>query len=158
MNDPKLLLLDEPTASLDPDVAILVRKEIINQRKKGVTILLTSHNMAEVEETCDRVLFINHGKIIAEDTPENLAKNVRLVQVHLMMKDGQKRTAEFAKKSGFAMTSEGRYSTISLDEGDIAFLLAGLAEVGVEYNEISIDKPTLEEYFIKMTHGKKGSL
>jgi hypothetical protein len=75
------------------------------------------------------------------------------------MKDGQKRTAEFAKKSGFSMTSVGRYSTISIDEPDIAFLLAGLAEIGVEYNEISIDKPTLEDYFIKMTHKKmKGNV
>ncbi|MFH0749807.1 MAG: ABC transporter ATP-binding protein [Candidatus Gottesmanbacteria bacterium] len=156
LNSPKLLLLDEPTASLDPDVAELVRKEIIDARAQGMTILLTSHNMAEVEEVCDRVLFINHGKIVAEDTPEQLAKKVRQIRVNLMMIDGQKRTIQFAEKSGFPIVTKGRYVTISVDEQDIAFLLAGLAELGVRYSEISVDKPTLEDYFIKMTH-KKGA-
>jgi ABC-2 type transport system ATP-binding protein len=154
LNSPKLLLLDEPTASLDPDVANLVRKEIIDVRKQDMTILLTSHNMAEVEEVCDRVLFINQGVIVAEDTPEQLAKKVRQIRVNLMMKDGQKRTMKFAKKAGFPMVTSGRYVTISVDEQDIAYLLAGLAELGVSYSEISVDKPTLEDYFIKMTHTK----
>lgn len=155
LNSPKLLLLDEPTASLDPDVAKIVRKQIAEAREQGMTILLTSHNMAEVEELCDRVLFINHGKIVAEDTPEKLAKKVRQIRVNFMMKDGQKRTMAFSKKSGFPAVAEGRYVTISVDEQDIAFLLAGLGELGVEYSEISIDKPTLEDYFIKMTKEKK---
>jgi ABC-2 type transport system ATP-binding protein len=156
LNDPELLLLDEPTASLDPDVADLIRKEILIARENGMTILVTSHNMSEVEQVCDRVLFINHGKIIAEDTPEGLAKKVRQVRVNFMMKDGQKRTMSFANKSGFPATADGRFVTISVDESDIAFLLAGLAELGVEYREISIDKPTLEDYFIKMTY-KRGA-
>lgn len=151
LNDPKLLLLDEPTASLDPDVAAVIRKEITRAKERGMTILLTSHNMAEVEEVSDRVLFIDHGKILAEDTPERLAKKVRQIRVNLMMKDGVKRTLEFAKKAGFAAVVEGRYVTVSVDEQDIAYLLSGLADLGVEYSEISIDKPTLEDYFIKMT-------
>lgn len=153
LNDPELLLLDEPTASLDPDIASLIRKEILQSRKNGTTILITSHNMAEVEEVCDRVLFINHGMIVAEDTPEGLAKKVRQIRVHFMMKDGQKRTIAFAKKSGFPVTTNGRYVTISVDEADIAYLLSGLAELGVAYSEISVDKPTLEDYFIKMSYG-----
>jgi ABC-2 type transport system ATP-binding protein len=156
LNDPKLLLLDEPTASLDPDVADVVRKEIVKAGKKGMTMVLTSHNMAEVEEVCDRVLFINHGRIVAEDTPEKLAQKTRLVRVNMMMRDGQKRTEAFARTAGFDFHAEGRYVTVSVDERDIAYLLAGLAEKGVEYDEISIDKPTLEDYFIKMTHRKGG--
>lgn len=154
LNNPKFLLLDEPTASLDPDVAIIVRKQIAEARNDGMTILLTSHNMAEVEEVCDRVLFINHGKIVAEDTPEGLAKNVRQIHVNLMMKDGQKRTVNFAEKAGFGCVVQGRFTTLSVEEQDIAYLLNGLAELGVTYTEISIDKPSLEEYFIKMTHLK----
>ena len=75
LNDPKLLLLDEPTASLDPDIAdksIKLLKKI--QKEKGVTILYTSHNMAEVEKLCDRVIFINHGKIVDDGTPQQLIK------------------------------------------------------------------------------------
>ena len=76
LNDPKLLLLDEPTASLDPEVADRVRKTLREiQQKKKIGIIYTSHNMAEVEEICDRVLFLHHGKTISEGTPEAVMKS-----------------------------------------------------------------------------------
>lgn len=153
LNNPQILLLDEPTASLDPDIAILVREEIQAARRAGTTVLITSHNMAEVEEVCDRVLFIQHGKIVAEDTPEGLAKKVRQVRVQLMVKDGQKRTLAFAKKAGFSASVDDRFIAIYVDESDIAYLLAGLADQGVAYSQISIDKPSLEDYFVKMMEG-----
>ncbi|MDO8503407.1 MAG: ABC transporter ATP-binding protein [bacterium] len=75
LNEPELLLLDEPTASLDPDVADRTRKLLRKiQKDRGVTILYTSHNMVEVEEVCDRVIFINKGKIIDDGTPKSLVK------------------------------------------------------------------------------------
>ncbi|HEY4508272.1 MAG TPA: ABC transporter ATP-binding protein [Candidatus Paceibacterota bacterium] len=73
LNDPKLLLLDEPTASLDPDIADRTRALLKRiQKEKGVTILYTSHNMQEVEEICDRVIFIQHGRLKDEGTPAEL--------------------------------------------------------------------------------------
>lgn len=73
INDPELLLLDEATASLDPDIADKTRKTLKRlQAEKGVSILYTSHNMAEIEEICDHVIFINHGKIREEGTPADL--------------------------------------------------------------------------------------
>lgn len=73
INDPELLLLDEATASLDPDIADKTRKTLKRlQVEKGVSILYTSHNMAEIEEICDRVIFINHGKVREEGTPADL--------------------------------------------------------------------------------------
>ncbi|HCB35687.1 MAG TPA: ABC transporter ATP-binding protein [Candidatus Taylorbacteria bacterium] len=75
LNQPKLLLLDEPTASLDPDIADRTRvllKRI--QKERGVTILYTSHNMDEVEEICDNVIFIQHGRFKDEGTPAELVK------------------------------------------------------------------------------------
>ncbi len=75
LNDPKLLLLDEPTASLDPDVADKTRKLLKQiQKERGVTILYTSHNMAEVEELCADVIFINHGKMVNRGAPAELVK------------------------------------------------------------------------------------
>jgi ABC-2 type transport system ATP-binding protein len=73
LNDPELLMLDEPTASLDPDIADKVRKLLRQvQREKGITIIYTSHNMRDVEEVCDRVLFMHKGRIIAEGTPQQV--------------------------------------------------------------------------------------
>jgi len=74
---PKLVLLDEPTASLDPDIAHQVRTFIQDQQKQfQTTILYTSHNMSEVAELCDRIVFLKSGKIVAIDTPEKLAESV----------------------------------------------------------------------------------
>lgn len=76
LNDPDLLLLDEPTASLDPEMADTVRKTLKKiQRERNMGLLYTSHNMPEVEEICDRILFIHQGKLIAEGTPEEVRKN-----------------------------------------------------------------------------------
>ncbi len=73
LNQPELLLLDEPTASLDPDIADKVRKLLRRiQRERGTTMIYTSHNMRDVEEVCDRVLFMHKGRIIAEGTPQQV--------------------------------------------------------------------------------------
>ena len=73
LNDPELLLLDEPTASLDPNIADKVRKLLRRiQREQGITMVYTSHNMRDVEEVCDRVLFLHKGRIIAEGTPQEV--------------------------------------------------------------------------------------
>ena len=75
LNDPKLLLLDEPTASLDPDIADRMRQLLLKIcKERGVTVLYTSHNMDEVEEICDRAIFINKGKITDDGTPDELIK------------------------------------------------------------------------------------
>lgn len=75
LNDPKLLLLDEPTSSLDPDIADRTRKLLKRiQKERKVTILYTSHNMDEVEEICDRVIFLQKGKIVDDDSPHKLKK------------------------------------------------------------------------------------
>ncbi len=73
LNDPDLLLLDEPTASLDPDIADKVRKTIRRvQAERGISILYTSHNMKDIEEVCDRVIFLHKGKVVAEGTPAEI--------------------------------------------------------------------------------------
>ncbi len=73
LNRPTLLLLDEPTASLDPSVALDIRTKIRESVSHGNSgVLWTSHNMLEVEEVCDRVLFLSHGKILLEGDPRQL--------------------------------------------------------------------------------------
>ncbi|HQW27834.1 MAG TPA: ABC transporter ATP-binding protein [Verrucomicrobiales bacterium] len=73
LNKPELLLLDEPTASLDPDIADKVRKVTRRIRKEeGASILYTSHNMRDVEEVCDRIVFMHQGKILFVGTSEEI--------------------------------------------------------------------------------------
>ena len=73
INDPELLLLDEPTASLDPDTADWVRGHLERyRRRRGATILLASHNMLEVERLCDRVVIMKQGRIEDDDSPAQI--------------------------------------------------------------------------------------
>ena len=77
LNYPKVILLDEPTSSLDPDIAVKIRKFLIKERDEyNVSVLLTSHNMAEIEEMCDRVMVIKSGNMIASGTPADLTKTI----------------------------------------------------------------------------------
>jgi len=77
LHDPAILVLDEPTSSLDPDIADKTRKLLLRLRgERGLSILYTSHNMAEVEEVCDRVIFLHRGSVVAEGTPLEVSKRV----------------------------------------------------------------------------------
>lgn len=75
LNKPQMLLMDEPTASVDPSISQIIRTRIRQYaRDSGAAVLWTSHDMREVEEVCDRVLFISHGKILLEGNPQALAR------------------------------------------------------------------------------------
>jgi ABC-2 type transport system ATP-binding protein len=77
LNDPRLLLLDEPTAYLDPEIAWQVKELMMRvQREQGTTILYTSHNMAEVEQMCSRIVFLNHGRVIAQGSPIEITQAI----------------------------------------------------------------------------------
>jgi|SRR5262249_14070399 ABC-2 type transport system ATP-binding protein len=77
LHDPDLLVLDEPTASLDPDIADKTRRLLLQvRRERGLAILYSSHNMGEVEDVCDRVVFVHHGCVVAEGTPLAVSRQV----------------------------------------------------------------------------------
>lgn len=76
LNDPDVLLLDEPTASLDPSIAARTRGLLLQiQKERQITILFTSHNMDEVQQMCDRVALLHNGEIYMIDTPANLVSH-----------------------------------------------------------------------------------
>lgn len=154
---PKIVLLDEPTASLDPDIAHDVVQFVLQQRDEfGISILFTSHKMAEVAEICDRVLFLQNGKIIADDVPDALAASVGASHVKLLVGDGMKRTVIIAEKLKLPYTIDHRTIELSLDEKQIAKLLSALAVAGVTYTDIDIQRPTLENYFLHMVEKGRG--
>ena len=72
INKPQILFLDEPTSGLDVESQRLIRDMIQEFNKEGMTVFLTTHNMEEANQLCDRIAIINHGKIISQDTPKNL--------------------------------------------------------------------------------------
>jgi ABC-2 type transport system ATP-binding protein len=77
MNNPRLLLLDEPTAYLDPEIAWQVKQVMLRvQREFGTAILYTSHNMLEVERMCNRIVFLNHGHVIASGSPIEITQAI----------------------------------------------------------------------------------
>ncbi|MCE5318151.1 MAG: ABC transporter ATP-binding protein [Parachlamydia sp.] len=148
---PKVVLLDEPTASLDPDIANDICSFILEQReKKGVSVLFTSHKMQEVMEICDRTIFLKSGKIIADDTPERLAKSVSKFSIRLVIVDGLKRTAAIAQKEGLRYTIDHRLIEIALSEDKIPEFLNALSEAKVSYASIKIEEPSLEDFFLQI--------
>jgi ABC-2 type transport system ATP-binding protein len=149
--DPEIVLLDEPTASLDPDIAQEIRRFILAQRKeRGVSIVITSHNMDEVTEMCDRVLIIKKGSIIANNTPKTLAQSISQVHVHLTIPHDIERACTYLHNSNISFKNHTNLFTIELDERALAPFLMNLSEQKIIYSQISIDKPTLEDYFLSI--------
>jgi len=155
INDPKLLLLDEPTAFLDPDIADFTRKFIVKKvRENNASVLFTSHNMPEITEICDRVIFLNHGKIIAEDTPESLARKIKSCKVRLFFVVDKKRVDIFLKNFNYRFWQDDKETVIELEEEKVGQLLGRLSLARLKYSQITIDKPTLEDFFIKVAREK----
>ena len=156
LNRPSIMLLDEPTASLDPDIAKYIRNIILEENEKnGVSVVFTSHNMSEVEEVCNRVIFINHGRVIADDKPDKLARKVEISHIELLIRDGLKRSISYFQKSNIPYRMESRRTiVIDVKEKEISQVLRDISSHGIIYDEISIDKPTLEDYFLQVAGEK----
>lgn len=133
LNKPRLLLLDEPTASLDPDVADRVRMFLLEAvREENTTVFLTSHNMLEVEKVCSRVLFLNEGKIQAEGTPKELARQQRL----------------------WRLTINGA-DPVEVDRDEVGVFLTKMVQAGSAIQSLSIHEPTLEDFFVHSARKKE---
>lgn len=153
---PKIVLLDEPTASLDPDVAQDVCSFLLEQRDKyGLSILFTSHRMEEVMEICDRAIFLKEGKIIANDTPRKLAKSVSTFCIKLTIINGLKRTITLVEQEGFRYIVEHRLIEIWMEEEKIPSFLDSLSKSSISYAHIKIEEPSLEDFFLQIA--KKAS-
>lgn len=158
INNPRLLLLDEPTAFLDPNVADLTRKFILKKvREDKTTVLFTSHNMAEVTEICDRVIFLNHGKIVAEDTPLGLAQKIKTCRVKLLFFMPQGKVALLLTNYAYSFFQDEKEIVVELEEEKIGQLLGRLALAKFKYSQITIEKPTLDDFFLKVVREKHES-
>ena len=126
LHDPRLLFLDEPTGGLDPSNARLMKDMILKEREKGKTVILTTHNMEDAAELCDRVAFIVDGKIVAMDTPHRLIMRKSAAKIkYTYLEEGTERqgecgVGETAKDTLLAsLIFQNRIQTIHSTEGTL---------------------------------------
>jgi ABC-2 type transport system ATP-binding protein len=156
INWPKIILLDEPTASLDPEIASHIRQFLLYQQKEyQVTILLTSHNMKEVEEICDSIIFLNKGKILTSDTPTNLLAKFKNIRIKLVINKEKKKAREWLLKNHFIFSDKDNKVEIQTQEEQIPKILYQFSHSGVLYSSMEILRPTLEDFFLKIATGGK---
>lgn len=156
LNDPELILMDEPTASLDPDVADKTLSLIEDLRKtKKLSILYTSHNMNEITRICDDVIILDHGNIVAHDTPLGLTKRIPHADVHLIYEDKENCIQQYLKDTNLKHSFHGKNMvTISTEEKMIPGIIFGLSKKGIWITDIEIKKPTLEDVFLQIARNK----
>ncbi|OGY26756.1 MAG: hypothetical protein A2Z11_02160 [Candidatus Woykebacteria bacterium RBG_16_43_9] len=157
INNPELILMDEPTASLDPDIADKTLS-LIEELKKDheMSILYTSHNMNEVTRVCDEVIFLDRGKIVAQDTPLGLTKRITKTQLKLTF-DGDKSVVEKFLNSERQIFSFVHNHLIEIDttEKEVPKLIFGLSKANIWITDIEVKKPTLEDFFLEIARGEK---
>jgi ABC-2 type transport system ATP-binding protein len=151
LRDPRLLILDEPATGLDPagmrDMRILIRR----LADDGITVLLSSHLMAEVEELCDRVVIISSGRVRHEGSLEDLIATTA-GSYELRTTDDERAVAIAAAQRGIGqLARDGRGLTFAADEPAATALSIALGEAGVGIAALVPRTATLEELFFRMT-------
>jgi ABC-2 type transport system ATP-binding protein len=168
VHEPPLLILDEPMSGLDPNQAIEVR-DVIKQIGKERTVILSTHNLAEVQVTCDRVLIISGGKIVADDTPKALSDSAGRVRftVSVLDKDG---AGAKAKKALEAVAGVDSVRSVAAAEGEANYeivpkanddlrpdIFRAAVDGGFTLIGLSRDGHNLEEIFRRLTRGEKSA-
>jgi ABC-2 type transport system ATP-binding protein len=155
IGDPRVLFLDEPTSGMDPVAQHDFRRLLRELRSDGRTILLTTHDMAEAEAVCDRVVLIDRGRVLTEETPQTLA---RLVSQHdrIDFECGDlihiAALRNLPGVAGLTAIDEGRSYRIEVSESSaIGDVLAYLVRNGV--TSIRTSRPTLEEVYLHLISG-----
>jgi len=148
INEPELIILDEPTTGLDPQSRHLVWERLGELKKRGITILLTTHYMEEAARLCDRLIIIDNGRIIAEGKPSEL---VRKHVGHEVIESSpvSNELLEFVKQRGFEHEVSGDHILIYRREGDEPLF----QEISHKYcqGNCTLRTATLEDVFLRLT-------
>jgi ABC-2 type transport system ATP-binding protein len=156
VHDPEVLFLDEPTSGLDVESSRLLREKIIQYNGRGKTVFLSTHNMEEANQLCHRIAIINHGRIAAIDTPENLrAQSMELQYLEATFsKPPDPRELE---NPGVArvVPAGNRMRLYTADPSAvIEFLVEYAKENRIRILSLNTMPPSLEEVFLKLIRGK----
>ena len=156
MHDPEVLFLDEPSAGLDPQTRLLLWEIVREYNKQGKTIVLTTHYMDEADTLCERMAIIDHGKVIAHGTPQELKASIP--GGYLLRLRFDKVTPELeAELKALPGVTEVRKTEHGADiyasaGGRLIAAIAGAAsQAGVELNDVHISEPNLETLFLHHT-------
>ncbi len=156
INDPEIVLMDEPTASLDPDIAdktLSLIEELREQR--GIAVLYTSHNMSEIARICDSVIFLDHGRVAARDTPTQLTRRIPNADIILTVAHEQDKLHQWCLERHLIAGTLGTHAVrISVDEQAIGQTLSSIGRAGFEFVDIEIRRATLDDVFLNIARGK----
>ena len=152
INDPELLLLDEPTASLDPDMSDKTLTLIENIKKtRNISLLYTSHDMREVTRICDRVIFMDHGQIVANDTPLGLTKRLKSAILRLTYDGDDEQLKKLILEKGWGSNFPKKHVVeITGTEKDLPSIIFKISNLGIWITDIEVIKPTLDDVFLQI--------
>lgn len=155
LNDPSVLFLDEPTVGLDPGISARIREQIRTiQKEKGMTILLTTHNMKEAEYLCNRIAFLKDGKIMATGSAQDLKRTVRIGEVIRIQFEGNLSEEDLLRFDGVinCSVSDGLCEVIVDDaERRAGALIALLSNGGARINKMTLEQTDLEDVFVEFS-------
>jgi lipooligosaccharide transport system ATP-binding protein len=152
VNNPDVLLLDEPTTGLDPQARHTVWDRLFRLKQRGVTLILTTHYMDEAEQLCDRLVVMDKGKIAAEGSPQELIHRYSTREVVELRFRLDERPEEIAKRiNGLARRLEALPDRVLLytDNGDLT--ASRVHQLGLEPESVLVRRSTLEDVFLHLT-------
>jgi lipooligosaccharide transport system ATP-binding protein len=147
MNEPHILILDEPTTGLDPQARHLIWEKVRELKRKGVTVLLTTHYMDEAEELCDRLVIMEKGRILVEDQPRKLIDDVVGTGV-ISIYQPDDTVIALAESRGWSY--ERTIDAIFIYTDDTAEALTVIKE-RTSANNATVRNATLEDVFLRLT-------
>ncbi|MGH3649429.1 MAG: ABC transporter ATP-binding protein [Acidimicrobiia bacterium] len=151
INNPELIILDEPTTGLDPQARHLLWDRLYRLKQKGATLIITTHYMDEAEQLCDRLVVMDQGKIAAEGSPRELIQRYAPREVvELRFNNGQKDDA-IMKMDGLASRSEVLADRVLLYTNDADATQEGLHSLGIHPEQVLVRRSTLEDVFLRLT-------
>ena len=158
MHRPKLVFLDEPTAGLDPVASAALRDDLEKlAQREGVTIFLTTHNLADAEKLCGQVGVINHGQLLAVGSPEELRSRTSAPRLYLTGKFPPQ-AIEQVKVNPLVKKMDQHNSRLVLDLTDLSRsheIVAQLVQIGAQLDEVRKEKAGLEEVFLSLVEEEK---
>jgi lipooligosaccharide transport system ATP-binding protein len=151
INNPDLIILDEPTTGLDPQARHLLWDRLYRLKRDGATLIITTHYMDEAEQLCDRLVVMDQGKIAAEGSPRQLIQRYAPREVvELRFHDGQKDAAAL-EIGGLAQRSEVLADRVLLYTDDADATQQRLHSRGINPEQVLVRRSTLEDVFLRLT-------